>query len=283
MIRSIHSLAARVFAAAPLALALILSACGGDSTGSSGPRPVTVRFAARVGDAPFSCGQSYAGIGTSGSSIQVNDFRFFVSNVRLLKSDGSEVPVMLAQDGATQIDDIALLDFETGASGCTGTAATNDAVEGTVDGGGFTGLRFTLGLPPVRNHGDASAAPAPLNTTGLFWSWNLGYMFFKADLTSTGRPGGWFAHLGSTGCTSTTPGNATCTNPNRIEVTLNGFDADRDAVVADMKTLLAASNVDVESGGAPGCMAAPTDGDCGPLLPRFGVGAAQQLFRVVSR
>lgn len=280
MTRSIHTLRGRV--AAVLALSLALAACD-DATGSSGPRPVTVRFAAQVGDAAFACGQSYAGIGTSGSTIRANDFRFFVSNVRMLRADGSEASVALTQDGATQIEDIALLDFENGAGGCTGTAATNDAVEGTVEGRGFTGLRFTLGIPPVRNHGDASAAPAPLNTTGLFWSWNLGYMFFKADLASTGRPGGWFAHLGSTGCTSTTPGNATCTSPNRVEVTLTGFDADRDVVVADLRALLAASNVDVELGGAPGCMSGATDGDCGPLMPRFGVGAAQQLFRVRAR
>ncbi len=273
-----RSSAALLVAALPL-----LAACEGDASGPSGPQPVTVRFAAQVGDAAFACGQSYSGIGTTGSAVQVKDFRFFVSDLRMLRADGSEVPVALTQDGATQVDRIALLDFENGTGGCVGTPALNSDVEGTVEGGGFTGLRFTLGIPPVRNHGDASAAPAPLNTTGLFWSWNLGYMFFKADLASAGRPGGWFAHLGSTGCTSSTPGTATCTSPNRVEVTLSGFDPTRDVAVADLKTLLSASNVDAESGGAPGCMSSPTDGDCTPLLPRFGVGGAQQLFRAARR
>lgn len=52
-----------------------------------------VRFEAVVGDRPFACGQSYDRIGVSASSMTVADFRFYVSNVRLIGVDGSEQPV----------------------------------------------------------------------------------------------------------------------------------------------------------------------------------------------
>jgi uncharacterized repeat protein (TIGR04052 family) len=267
-----------------MALALVATTACDSTTEPSGPQTVAIEFMPMIGSQAFSCGTSYPGVGTSGSTVKVNDFRLFVSDVKAIMHDGTEHPVTLTQDGSTQLGSVALLDFEDGTNGCVGTSLINRALEGVVsEGGHIHGFKFTLGIPPTQNHGDASAAAAPLNTTSMFWSWNLGYMFFKADLVTSGRPGGWFAHLGSTGCTSATPGSATCTEPNRVQVTLNDFDPTNRVVVIDLKQLLAASNVDAESGGAPGCMSFPTDGDCGPLLPRFGIGSTQQLFRVASK
>ncbi len=119
-------------------------------TGST--QPVTIQFAAQVNGQPFACGQRYAGIGTSGSTITPGDLRFFVSDVQLVEASGRTVPVTLTQDGMWQLEGITLLDFEDGSGPCrNGTTATNTAVRGTTPAGHYTGLRFTLG---------ASARPA---------------------------------------------------------------------------------------------------------------------------
>jgi uncharacterized repeat protein (TIGR04052 family) len=96
-----------------------------------------------------------------------------------------------------------------------GTAATNTAVRGTcARGHAYTGVRFTLGVPFSRNHGDPTVAPSPLNNTAMFWNWQGGYKFLKFDTASSGQPAttkapdpqgggnasGFSVHLGSTVC-----------------------------------------------------------------------------------
>ena len=249
------------------------SSSSSSSSGSGGPLNVTLNFKAVVGDQPLACGTEYTGIGTSNSAVRVTDARFYVHDVRLITSGNTEVPVTLAQDGTWQKDDVALLDFETGGATCSdGTTATHTAVTGTVPAGTYTGLAFKVGVPFALTHQDTATAPAPLNLTPLWWNWNGGYKFLKVDLSSTGVPGGWFIHLGSTGCTPQGDNNpTTCANPNRAEVRLSAFEWDHQAVQLDIKALLDTSNVDMNMGGAPGCMSGPTDPECQVLLPKFGL------------
>ena len=167
-----------------------------------------------------------------------------------------------------------LLDFENGSGPCAnGTAATNTSVVGTVPAGDYTGLRFTLGVPEAMNHQDQTAAAAPLDITGLFWSWNGGYKFARIDHVSSAQPNGWNVHLGSTGCTPsgdpTVPATS-CSNPHRVTVTFTGFDVATDVVVGDYARLLTGSDVSVNDG-APGCMSFPSDPECAVVMNRFGL------------
>lgn len=296
-----------------LALCLLpsLAACTGTPTGSqpAGTQPVTLRFAAMVGDQAFACSQAdkttpmtYSGIGTTASTITPTDFRFYVSDVALLDVSGKATPVTLKQDGKWQYQNVALLDFEdkTGLA-VNGTTDTNAAVTGAVPEGAYTGLRFTVGVPETLNHADASKAASPLNLTGLFWSWQGGYKHARIDFTSKGLTGGYNIHLGSTGCTGTMMAmqtdhggmampmtNVTCTANHRPTITLTAFDPGKDVVVADLKALLSETNVDVDQGGAAGCMSAPDDPDCGAIFNAFGLPSggstvpAQRFFRVKS-
>ena len=259
------------------------------SAGAS-TRAVTVAFRAMVGDAPISCGATYEDIGITKSRLNVQDFRFYVHAVRLITSGGSEVPLTLDQDGRWQRDDLALLDFEDGTGTCAnGTAETHTSVTGSVPAGTYTGVKFVLGVPFDRNHRDPVASPPPLNLSQLFWVWNAGYKFARLDFKTTGQPQGWVLHLGSTDCSPretklTVP--TSCAHPNRVEVALAPFDPDRDAVVADVRTLLASSNVDVNTPDtAAGCMSGQNDPECGPIFERLGLpfgsrpGGEQQFFR----
>lgn len=298
----------RSFAALSCVLAAgLLAACGTPAPvsggGAAGTQAVALRFAAQVNGQSFACGQRYAGIGSTRSTITPSDFRFYVSEVHLIDAAGRAVPVVLAQDGAWQVDNIALLDFEDGSGPCrNGTAATNTTVRGSVPAGAYTGVRFTLGVPFARNHGDPTIAPSPLNLTAMFWTWQGGYKFFKFDTATSGQPvttappdpqgggnaSGFSVHLGSTACAApsrTSPPSA-CQNPNRVTVQFDRFDPTRQVVVADVGAVLAGANVDVNAPNtSPGCMSFPNDADCPPVMGALGLaygGAAapgpQRLF-----
>jgi uncharacterized repeat protein (TIGR04052 family) len=285
---------------AACAAALLLAACGAMPAGPSaggvsaasapgGAVPVTVRFAAEVSGRPFACGQRYEGVGQTRSTITPSDYRFYVSEVHLIDAGGRAVPVSLVQDRVWQLEDIALLDFEDGTGPCrNGTPATNTTVRGTAPAGSYVGLRFTLGVPFARNHGDPTTAPSPLNLTAMFWNWQGGYKFVKFDTATAGRPAtsaapdprgggsasGFSVHLGSTVCASAsrTEAPSSCQNPNRVTVQLDRFDPARQVVVADIGAVLAGANVDVNAQGtSPGCMSFPNDPDCPPVMAALGL------------
>jgi uncharacterized repeat protein (TIGR04052 family) len=284
MLRNHHSASrSHALAYAPLVGALTLAA------GCGGPEPVALRFEGLVGGEPAACGQTYEGVGASGSALTLLDFRLFVHDVRLVTTDGREVPVTLDDDGTYQADGVALLDFEDGTNGCeSGTAARHDVLRGTVDAAGpFSGLRFRLGVPADLNHGDASTARPPLSTTSMFWGWNGGYKFLRVDARTSGMAGGWLLHVGSTGCTGDGRGEATCAQENRAEIELTGFDPSTDTIAVDLGALLAESDVDADLGGAPGCMSGFDDPDCEPIFHGLGLPFAgnpptspQRLFEV---
>jgi hypothetical protein len=78
-------------------------------------------------------------------------------------------------------------------------------------------------------------------------------------------------------------GTRTCARPNLAEIALDGFDPQRDVVVADLAALVASSDLSADAGGAPGCMGQVDDPECAILEAATGIGGAQQLFRVARR
>jgi uncharacterized repeat protein (TIGR04052 family) len=234
----------------------------------------TIRFAAKVGEKPVYCGLTYAGLGTTKTAVQINDFRFFVSEVRLIDDKGKEIPVTLVEDKLWQNKDVALLDFEDATAGCaeSGTKETNNGVviEANSDIK-YTGLAFTLGIPFAANHQDPTAAAAPLNVAAMSWGWQYGNKFVRIDLNAivNGKPSPWFIHLGSTGCVAaadTNPPKEECTNPNRVAVKFDKFDLAQNVVVADLANLLAKVNLNDNTLKPPGCMSGPDDPDCKALF-----------------
>jgi uncharacterized repeat protein (TIGR04052 family) len=245
---------------------------------------VTIRFAATVGNRPVDCGMIYDGVGTTSSTISINDYRFYIANVRLINAAGEEVPVELTQDGKWQYENVALLDFEDGSSFCqsAGNPDLNDKVVGTVPEGEYNGLLFDLGVPFELNHLDTTTAPAPLNIPAMWWNWQVGYKYVRIDLqTPQSQTPAWFIHLGSTGCQSAdgnTPPTEPCSNPNTTTVRLSEFDPVRNFVIADLATLLSNVNLDESVPMPPGCMSGPEDTDCAGLFPGFGLELATGLM-----
>ncbi|MDP1684321.1 MbnP family copper-binding protein [Hydrogenophaga sp.] len=287
-----------------LPLVAALAACSTPAPSSTtAAQAVKLNFVAEVNGQAFGCGKSHAGVGTTRSTTTPSDFRFYVSELHLLAADGRAVPVQLEQDGVWQLENTALIDFEDGSGPCrNGTSGVNTAVRGQVPAGTYTGVRFTLGVPFARKHGDPTVSPAPLNSTAMFWNWQGGYKFLKFDTASSGRPAtltppdprgggsasGFSVHLGSTVCASAsrTQAPAACQNPNRVVVEFKGFDPVKNTVVADMGRVLAGANVDTNAPQtSPGCMSFPKDADCQPVMGALGLAydgvaapGAQQLF-----
>lgn len=246
------------------------------SADASGALPVELRFAAMVGAAPFSCeppGGAFANLGSARSPWRPLDFRFYLHDFELVAEGGAAVPLSLDQDGAWQHQRVALLDFESASGTCAnGTAATNDRVRGRVRapaGARWVGLRFKLGVPASLNHQNPAAAASPLNLSTLFWAWQSGYKFLRLDGLSGANA--FNIHIGSTGCTGDPmTGGVSCTEGNRPEVTLMGFDPARSVVVADLARLVATTDLSANTG-APGCMSALNDPECRTILPALGI------------
>ena len=80
-----------------ISAAALLSACANMGALSS-TQSVDIKFAGAINGQPFACGQSYTNVGTTKSTITPSDFRLYVSEVKLVRKDGTTVPVQLAQD-----------------------------------------------------------------------------------------------------------------------------------------------------------------------------------------
>ncbi len=255
-------------------------------------RPLVIAFDARVGSTPFACGRSFADLGATHADVKFEDLRLYVHDVRVMTASG-EVSVTLDEDGVWQSDGLALLDFE--GSGCSGNAATNTRVVGTVPARtpAVTGVRFVLGVPPRLDHLDLATNPSPRNLSAMYWGWEAGYKYLRVERRSGGQPGGFRYHLGAIGC-APVPGarGFACAEPNLVPVALEGFDPERSAVVVDLASLFSNANLDGEAavGAAPGphaemggrgCMGDRESAGCQPLFAALGLTASgpQRLFR----
>jgi uncharacterized repeat protein (TIGR04052 family) len=274
-------------------------------------RLVEIEFVARAGDAAVACGDTLIPrLGSGAVSARLMDLRFYLSNVALLRADGTAVPLRLPPNDAwnhtaANGDSVTLIDLENGTADCAaeGTAGTNAWLRGSVPAGRYVGLRMTLGVPPSLNHSDTAAAPPPLDLFAMGWGWQAGRKFAKIEVTEP-SPRAWrastfFVHLGSTGCTGNPGlGQVSCTRSNRGTVQFDDFDASRQKIVVDVQVLLAGTDVTRNQGGAFGCMSAATDADCLKVFEALAIewradgsgsgevvgdGRAQTVFRAVDR
>jgi uncharacterized repeat protein (TIGR04052 family) len=283
-----------------LVLSLLLTACSNQNNNTDGN--ITLQFAMKVGSQDIACGKEFSELGTAKTKVTFTDARFYVSNIRLVNTQGETVSLQLTQDGQWQYQNVALLDFENGSGTCSesGNALTHNTVTGKVPAGSYNAVIFDLGVPRELNHADVSAAAAPLNVPAMWWNWQGGYKFVRVDMRTsmegmsgmnmgsgssttpvasghgnmTVPPNTWYIHLGSTGCASpnaaSKPAEA-CTNPNMVNIRLSNFTPGSSVIVADISGLLSGVPLNKNTLNPPGCMSGKDDPDCGPLFPGFGL------------
>jgi uncharacterized repeat protein (TIGR04052 family) len=262
---------------------LTASGCAGDSgtvKQEAPPVEVTLRFEARVGDVPFACGQRLKELGTSQADAEPMDLRLYVHDVRLLRNGSEAAPLALTADDAWQSDSVALLDFEDASGRCSGgTQETNREIRGTAPSGDYTGVALRVGVPAAQNHLDLSLAAAPLNLPAMYWSWQGGYKYLKAELATATSSDGYLLHLGAQACGgSPATGVFNCQADNVAEITLMGdllqpIALDVAQLFADVDLL---SRPDMQTDIVPGCMSSPGDPECAPLLATLGLPAGEQ-------
>jgi len=292
------------------ATAAALVACGGGG-GDDGPQAVTLEFAAVSGATAVKCGTLVTALGSPAVDAQIKDFRLYVSNVQMVKADGTKVALTLGANddwNLTSGDNrMTLIDLEDGTGSCAGgTAATNALIKGTVPAGDYVGVELTMGVPFALNHSDYATATKPLDIQAMAWSWQSGRKFAKIEVTDpAGATGTWTAntfnfHLGSTGCTGNPASGQTvnCLTPNRMTFRLASFNPATQKIAVDIKALVAGTDITRNQAGAPGCMSGGTDPEClkvfealaidwkadgtGTGLPLAG-GAAQTLFKAIAK
>jgi uncharacterized repeat protein (TIGR04052 family) len=288
--------------ASSLVVAGLLAACGGGDDpvpAPTGPQAVAIDFATVAGVTPVNCATAaIANLGSTNATGRLQDARFYVSNVALIRADGVEVPLTLpANDNWNYTtaggEGVTLIDLEDKTGGCNGTTDTNATLKGTVAAGNYVGVSMTLGVPFALNHTDQGAAltvtPAVVNNAvhpGMAWAWAGGRKFAKIELKDVlaaepaGTAGKWSAsvfnvHIGSTNCTGTNPAAglvSSCAEPNRATIRFAAFDPAKQKITVDVRALLAENDATVNVSGPTGCMSGLSDFECTGVFKALQIG-----------
>lgn len=131
-----------------------------------------IEFEHRVGNQPFVLNsQSY--LNANGDDFKVNVFKYYVSNLVLVKDDGSETVVP---------ETYFLIDAS--------DAASRFQQLNHIPAGDYKAIRFTVGVDSLRNHSGAQTGALD-PARGMFWTWNSGYIFlmFEGSSTMSTAPG----------------------------------------------------------------------------------------------
>lgn len=258
-------------------------ACGksnGSGAGSglaSDEQVVEIPFRATVGDEDFDCNKTYT-LGEDSTQVQPKDFRYFVSDIKFVKSDGTKVDLKLEQDGKWQTGSVALLDYATTDANCAKSSSpdseTRKVVRGVIKKGDYTGIEFALGLDDVTNHLDSATAEPPLNNPGMWWSWKGGYKELRLELTvlsdGTAKGKDYLVHHGATSCSGNSPETYKCTHENNATISLSGNPLES-GVKFDIAQYFEGENIQTDLGSTFGCMSFPGDKDCEFLFANLGL------------
>lgn len=273
-------------------LAALLLACSGgegDDTAATPSVPFELDFRAQVGDAPWACGASYAGVGTTGATIEPLYLATYLSELTVLDDAGGQ-GAMTVEANDHQGHGAVLLDFGDGTGGCAtlgDDAATWTTVLGEVPEGDWTKIRFTLGLPASLNHLDAEDTAPPFDRPELWWGWAGGYKYLRLDLKNEAHDD-WLFHHGAAGCAGSPEDGFTCDLPYLATIELP-LPSEGGAITLDVGALLAGSDLlaqpDLVSDFVEGCMALPGDPECVAPFAALGLtfdsnepGPAQTVF-----
>lgn len=101
----------------------------------------------------------------AGETFTISTFKYYISNITLIKLDNSELKLPAAYYLINEAD------------------SASKVISIPAPGGEYRAISFMLGVDSIRNvSGAQTDALDPVN--GMFWSWNSGYIMAKLEGTS---------------------------------------------------------------------------------------------------
>lgn len=129
------------------------------------------------GTAPLALNNTY--ITGQGEELQFNNFKYYISNIKLTKADGSTW---------IQPESYYLVDLGNSSS-------TSLQIPGVPEGD-YNSIQFMLGVDSTRNVSGAQSGALAVSNN-MFWTWSTGYIMAKFEGTSPQAPGSTFSfHVG---------------------------------------------------------------------------------------
>ena len=150
---------------------ILFSACQKET--DTNPGTLEIEFDHRWGTQTFNFNQDV--VTPNGDTARFTMFKYFVSNIKLTKEDGSvyEVPnsyYLVNQDSAT----------------------TRNVVLKDVPAGQYKGITFTIGVDSAMSASGLDKRTGVLDPAtgakGMYWAWNSGYIFVKLEGESPSAP-----------------------------------------------------------------------------------------------
>ncbi len=151
-----------------LASLATLSACDDDTEESFGQ--VDIEFENVVGSKSLELNSTTPYTTPAGDQFTVTTFRYYISNIKLKKADGTE---------HVQPESYYLIKQE--------DAASHKISIPNIPAGDYNSLTFTIGVDSARNV-VLNSTPLALAPSDMYWSWNTGYIFMKLEGRSPQAP-----------------------------------------------------------------------------------------------
>ena len=124
---------------------------------------MTLNFTTIANNTPLNLANSYTT--STGAKYKIASHRYYVSNIRLVKDNGSEYAV----SGKVLLVNCTIPNYDLG--------------EVPIDS--YIGIRFMVGLDSVTNHTDPTpypiSDPLSIQSPGIHWGWNSGYIFMMTE------------------------------------------------------------------------------------------------------
>lgn len=131
----------------------------GNGNGGSGNGEIGIEVSNYAGVEELTLGNTYT---SASGPLTINKFNYYISNIRLKKSDGTEF-------AETESYHLVLADKK-----------SSGHFHISVPPGSYTGMSFLIGVDSARNvDGAQTGALDPVNA--MFWTWSTGYIMAKLE------------------------------------------------------------------------------------------------------
>lgn len=158
---------------------------------------------------------------SNGEAWFIEQFQFFFSNLKV-KVEGKGWQKLALVDSPYQTTETVLLGENCREQTKQKNVKDNGnwliEFDNNIDISTVRAVRFSLGVPFEYNHLNPVTQKSPLNIPSMFWVWQTGHKFLRAELASVDAQ--WLFHLGSTGCKASSVMRApkqSCRYPNTFE------------------------------------------------------------------